>query len=99
MKPKHPRQPVEIVDERARFKANPIIQYLFRRPDVTWEMLESFPGCTQDDHSQLRQLLGCSLTLYSEVECCDDAHLAAAELEAEGLRDQADASEILQDEP
>ncbi len=96
MKSKHPRQPVEIVDERARFKANPIVVHLFRRPDVTWEMLDGLPGCTQDDHSQFRQLLGCSLTLYSEVECCRVAHLAEAELEAETLRDRADSAVVLQ---
>lgn len=99
MKPKHPRQPVEIVDDRARFMGNPIVQYLFRMyPAVTLEVLDNLHGCTSDDHSQFRQLLGCSLTLYSELECCDDAHLASAELEAEGLHDRADSSEILQEE-
>ncbi len=98
MTPKHPRQPVELARGGARFKGNPIVRYLLdTHPEMTLDRLETLPGCTDDDHSQFAQLLGRSLSAYSELGCCNDGHLDAAERVAEGMRDRRDSGDVLQD--
>ena len=63
--PKHPTQPLEIVDGIVRFKPNKIIDYLFAQGLLDLNKIAHMPF-PDEDRTQLVQLLG-----YSVCGFCD----------------------------
>ena len=68
--PRHPVQPVVMVDDVARFKENKIVRWMLeqgkegKRFDLNTIAATSFP---QEDREQLAQLIGYSLSGFSEL--------------------------------
>lgn len=82
---KHPIQPIEKTKGVARFKENKIVSYLLevgQRNGAGLNELAAMPF-SQEDRTQLAQLIGYSLSGFSELNyVSDDDYKAAAEMEA-----------------
>lgn len=81
---KHPIQPIEKTGSVSRFKANKIVEYLLEVGQKYGAGLNELAGMpfSQEDRTQLAQLIGYSLSGYSELSyVSDDDYKAAAEME------------------
>lgn len=88
---KHPIQPLALDESGVmRFKQNKIIQYLFEAGKIDLNEIAriDFPA---EDHQQLAQQLGYSLSSYGDLSYVDDDSYAAADLMSEGHEDERDA--------
>ena len=86
-KAKHPMQPVEIVDNVARFKANVIVRFLLewsspRGVDMNAIAVMNF---SREDREQFAQLIGYSVSGASELGYVSDKTIAIARKESERL--------------
>lgn len=81
--PKHPIQPI-IIDDNGflRFKENKIVRYLLDNGGIDMNMLAilQFP---KEDEEQFAQLIGYSLSGFSELSYVSDETYSAAEKMAE----------------
>ena len=82
---KHPIQPL-FKDENGtiRFKPNAIIEYLFEAGKLDLNAIASIPF-NADDHEQLAQLLGYSLSGFGELSYVTDLTYDAAESKSKQL--------------
>ncbi len=71
---KHPTQPTEL-DERGvlRFRRNAIICWLCDTGRLNLNETRMLPGVSDEDHQQLAQLLGYSVSGYGDLSYVDDA--------------------------
>lgn len=82
MTPNHPIQPLSKDDKGVlRFKKNEIVDALLRHAQKHGMDLNSIAcmGFSNSDHQQFAQLIGYSLSGYSELSYVDDDAYAAAE--------------------
>lgn len=82
---KHPIQPIEKTGGVARFKENKIVSYLLEVGQRNGAGLNEIAGMpfSQEDRVQFAQLIGYSLSGYSELSyVSDDDYNAAAQMEA-----------------
>lgn len=82
---KHPIQPIEKTGGVARFKQNKIVSYLLEVGQRNGAGLNELAGMpfSQEDRTQLAQLIGYTLSGFSELSyVSDDDFKAAAEMEA-----------------
>lgn len=85
--PPHPMQPVIIADDGyIRFKQNKIIDYLFKAGKLDLNEL-AFMDFSDEDRMQLAQLLGYSISGYSELSYVSDKSYDKAERKAKILRE------------
>ena len=88
---KHPRQPVVMVDGVARFKRNAIVRDLLTVAsahglDLNEIALRAARGeYNNDDHTQLAQLIGYSVSGYGELSYVSDESVAEADAEVEQI--------------
>ena len=85
MNPTQPLQPLIKQDGILRFKANTIIVWLFEsgRLNLNDIAILPFPA---EDHEQLAQLLGYSVSGFEELSYVTEATYAAVEAAAEAIR-------------
>lgn len=93
--PKHPIQPIEKdVNGYPRFKKNKIVEYLLDNGGVDLNMIAALShteGFSQNDHEQFAQLIGYSLSGFSELSyVSDETYEAAEKMYKKGL-DERDA--------
>lgn len=83
---KHPIQPIEKKDDVLRFKQNAIVRHLIDHGQKHGCGLNEIArmNFSKEDHMQLAQLIGYSLSGYSELGYVDDDSYGAAEKMAEG---------------
>jgi hypothetical protein len=92
-KARHPMQPVVMVDGIARFKENAIVHYMLEAGrgaglfDLN-SLASHVPAFSREDHEQLAQLIGYSVSgacdlSYMSDEVCSAARAAAAPLVAD----------------
>ncbi len=81
---KHPMQPVEMINGIARFKENRLVRFLVDE----YGLNELLVRCraTDDDWSQLSQLIGRSVSAYGDQSFADPETVAKADKIAESLR-------------
>ena len=87
---KHPIQPLENDDHGVlRFKANAIVRHLLDHGGIDMNALACM-DFSVEDREQFAQLIGYSLSGYSELGYVSDETFAAAQKVAEGM-DERDA--------
>jgi hypothetical protein len=89
---KHPMQPLAVEDGTVRFKANKIVDWLWRSGAVDLNKLIAMYHSgmiSQEDVTQFWQLLGYSVSGYGELSFIDPAVVAWADAEAEKLLEEA----------
>lgn len=64
--PPHPMQPLVVVDDRVRFKANKIVRYLLDRGSINLNKIAA-EDFQQEDLDQFYQLIGTSVGGYDEL--------------------------------
>lgn len=79
--PRHPIQPLHDVDGVTRFRANEIVRYLLDHNGGKKIDLNSlaYHGFSVDDWEQFAQLIGYSLSGFSELSYARDETVAAAD--------------------
>lgn len=85
--PKHPMQPVVIVDETgrvARFKRNAIVCHLLDHGGIDLNDLARM-HFSPEDYSQFAQLIGYSVSGYADLSYADEEVVARADAEVEKL--------------
>lgn len=97
---KHPIQPLEKKDGILRFKENAIVCYLLNHAREHGCGLNEIAcmNFSKEDHMQLAQLIGYSLSGYSELSYVDDDNYGAAEKMAEGKSEDDARIEHLESE-
>lgn len=68
--PKHSMQPVVLVKDVVRFQVNPIVQYLLEHGGIDMNKLSELrnsQGFTDEDYSHFAQLIGYSLSGWSDL--------------------------------
>lgn len=86
---KHPIQPLELDDNGImRFKRNMIVEYLLKFTDMNKLSLMPF---SNEDREQFAQLIGYSLSGFSELGYVSNETVEAAQLMAEGTVNQANS--------
>lgn len=90
MKPKHPMQPV-VWDGKGviRFKENPIIRDLLEEGNLDLNEIAiraAHQKYSEDDQMQLAQLIGYSVSGYSNLSYVSDENYEEADARAEQLR-------------
>lgn len=86
---KHPMQPVGEDDEGViRFKHNPLVRHLLDFATARGCSLNQLAliEATKDDHAQLAQLIGYSVSGFSELPYVTDAMYARAEALAQQVK-------------
>lgn len=67
----HPMQPVIMADDEViRFKKNPIVRYMLAKGGIDLNhiaIVSSEQGFKEEDHAQLAQLIGCSVSGYGKL--------------------------------
>jgi hypothetical protein len=85
----HPDQPIEMVDGVARFKRNPIVDFLLKMGPFDLNqishMLYENSNWTVDDYTQLMQLIGYSVSGYGDLSSSPPHRVARADAIVEGL--------------
>ena len=76
-KVKHPIQPPEMIGSVLRFKQNKIVRYLLDNGGIDMNKL-AILGFPKEDHIQFAQLIGYSLSGFSELSYVDDDTYGAA---------------------
>lgn len=79
--PKHPIQPLLVIDDVVRFKSNRIVRMLLdTHPTMDLNTIAGM-GFSNEDRQQLAQLIGYSLSGYGELTdyVTDEAYEAATE--------------------
>lgn len=64
--PRHPNQPLVLIDGAAYFKSNAIVKYLLESNAIGLCELAMMPF-SDEDHRQLAQLIGYSVSGYGEL--------------------------------
>lgn len=97
---KHPIQPLEKKDGTLRFKQNAIVRHLLDHGQKHGCGLNELAcmNFSKEDRMQLAQLIGYSLSGYSELSYVDDDSYGAAEKMAEGKSEDAARIEHLESE-
>jgi hypothetical protein len=86
MKTKHPIQPVELDKHGViRFKQNAIVRYLLDAGPFDLNQLALMPF-SREDREQFAQLIGYSVSGFSELDYVSDKVFSEADLQAEKLR-------------
>lgn len=80
----HPMQPVVLVDGVPRFKANAIVRYLLDEGPFNLDDLSRL-GFSQEDYTQLMQLIGYSVGAYGDLDGSPPELVEKADLWAEEL--------------
>lgn len=82
MDAKHPIQPLVVnPDGVTRFKENAIVRYLLDNSSITLNHIAA-RGFTDEDRQQFAQLIGYSLSGYSDLSYVTDEAYTAAELQS-----------------
>lgn len=77
---KHPMQPIELDQHGVmRFKENKIVRHLLDRGVIDMNQLARLPF-SQEDRSQFAQLIGYSVSGWSDLGYADPDEIAAADL-------------------
>ena len=78
--PKHPMQPL-VVDDHGitRFKKNSIVRYLLDAGPFDMNSLDLIPSFSDEDRTQLAQLIGYSMSGFGELSYVDDDTYAEME--------------------
>lgn len=85
LRPRHPMQPVEWApDNVIRFRPNEIVKYLLAVGSMDLNKLALLPF-TNEDREQFAQLLGYSITGFSELDYVSDDVFHAADKAARAL--------------
>jgi hypothetical protein len=81
--PKHPMQPVVMIDGVVRFKQNNILRHLVDTGKIDLNYISALSaddfGITKDDRMQLAQLIGYSISGYADLSYVSDASYSKAE--------------------
>ena len=99
--PRHPIQPVVMVDDVARFKENKIVRWMLeqgkegKRFDLNTIAGTSFP---QEDREQLAQLIGYSLSGFSELSYVSAETWEVATSNSDGEAERATREEVLREQ-
>ena len=86
----HPLQPIEDDgNDVVRFKPNAIVRYLLDNGGIDMNQIALLPGVSREDHVQFAQLIGYSVSGFSELsyvhdEDYDKASAAAGVVEEHG---------------
>ena len=80
---KHPMQPIVLVDGIARFKENRLVRFLVDKYGLNELLKQRY---TDDDWSQLFQLMGYSVGSFGGLSFADPETVAKADNIAESLR-------------
>ena len=86
---KHPIQPLEEVNGFFRFKENKIVKYLLENGGIDLNQIACL-GFDREDRVQFAQLIGYSLSGWSELSYVSNDDYAAAHLMKDG-KDEKDA--------
>lgn len=83
---KFPMQPI-IKDEdgTVRFKANPIVNFIFRAGPFSMDQIIELPGITREDMEQFAQLIGYSVSGFGELSYVNPESVKYADAVAEEL--------------
>lgn len=81
---KHPMQPIVKDGKVARFKANPIVQYLLDAGPFDMNDL-ALMNFKREDREQFAQLIGYSVSGAGDLSYMSDALIAKADAEVEKL--------------
>lgn len=82
---KHPMQPIEVDKQGVvRFKANAIIRWLCDSGKLDLNEIAIMPF-SNEDHMQIAQLLGYSISGFGDLSYADKRTVAAADLLADKL--------------
>jgi hypothetical protein len=97
---KHPIQPLENIDGIPRFKANAIVRHLLDYGRSHGCGLNELHGMnfSKEDHIQLAQLIGYSLSGYGDLSYVDDDSYGAAVKMSKGKSEDAAKIEHLEEE-
>lgn len=97
---KHPIQPLEKKDGVLRFKQNAIVSHLLEHGEKHGCGLNEIARMdfSEEDHMQLAQLIGYSLSGYGELSYVDGDSYSAAEKMSEGKSEVAARIEHLESE-
>lgn len=72
-KAKHPIQPIVFDDYGvARFKSNPIVEWLLESGPFDLNQIAILPGITDEDHEQFAQLIGYSVSGAGDLSYFSD---------------------------
>lgn len=82
--PKHPRQPLVIVNGIVRFKGNAIVMRLFHENKIDLNEISRW-DVSEEDIEQFWQLLGYSTAGYGELSIIRPEVIASVDAEAEAL--------------
>lgn len=77
---KHPMQPIVLVKGVARFKANALVRYLLDNGGLDLNDLAKLPNIPDEDHAQLAQLIGYSVSGYGDLSYAVDVEAADAKV-------------------
>jgi hypothetical protein len=92
---KHPIQPIVEVNGTKRFKENKIVRYLLDAGGIDMNKLAIMPF-DQNDREQFAQLIGYSLSGFSDLSYASDVVVEAADKMAEyGLTEEQAKIEVL----
>lgn len=78
MKPKHPIQPVILVNGVQRFKPNEIVRYLLDNGGIDMNQL-ALQKFSKDDQQHFAQLIGYSISGYADLSYVSDEMLDRVE--------------------
>jgi len=87
---KHPIQPIEIVDEIARFKKNEIVRFLLDAGQFDMNSL-ALMQFSDEDRMQFAQLIGYSVSGFGDLSYVDDDTFSATELMRKNGKSELDA--------
>lgn len=84
MPTKHPMQPIVLVSRIARFKKNPIVEYLLDRGgidmnDIAIAIANGRLKATKDDQAHFAQLIGYSVSGWGDLSYVGKKDIAAAD--------------------
>lgn len=83
---KHPMQPIEFDDQgTARFKQNALVRYLLDAGPIDLNQLAVLPNIPNEDHEQLAQLIGYSVSGFGDLSYADPKTVAQADAIAESI--------------
>lgn len=88
MTEKHPMQPIVLDGEGvARFKQNALVRYLLGAGGIDLNQLAMLPNIPNEDHMQLAQLIGYSVSGFGDLSYADPTVVAEADAMVEELSD------------
>ena len=85
--PPHPIQPLVMVDDVQRFRANKVVRYLLDHGGIDLNKIAmlDFP---REDQEQFAQLIGYSLSGFADLPYASDEVYVAAQKMADGMKER-----------